>query len=108
MYDILERGEEFLCKKRPLVLGISPGNSYYYKNENLVNLLNFAENNSDKVLQWRLFLTGGIIKSQTIFFISYKIKGFAAKFLQYARYTTYALFFCFITPVAALCSCFKI
>ena len=66
MYDILERGEEFLCKKRPLVLGISPGNSYYYKNENLVNLLNFAENNSDKVLEWRLLLTGGIIMTQTI------------------------------------------
>ena len=36
-------------ERRPMVLGISPGNPYYYQDENLQEIFQFAANNSNDV-----------------------------------------------------------
>ena len=35
-------GQRFMQDGRPLILGISPGNSFYYKKETLKQLFDFA------------------------------------------------------------------
>lgn len=42
-------GKKFLQNRRPLLLGISPGNPHYYQMEALERLFDFARRNSDKV-----------------------------------------------------------
>ena len=45
----LLNGKIFLQNRRPLLLGISPGNPHYYQMEALERLFDFARRNSDKV-----------------------------------------------------------
>ena len=42
-------GKKFLQNRRPLLLGISPGNPHYYQMEALERLFDFAQRNADKV-----------------------------------------------------------
>lgn len=42
-------GKRFLQDRRTLILGISPGNPYYYSLDVLERLFGFARQNSDKV-----------------------------------------------------------
>ena len=47
----LKNGRIYLKDKPSIILGISPGNPFFYKMENLVKMLGFSKNNSDhKVL----------------------------------------------------------
>ena len=42
-------GNKFLQERRTLILGISPGNPYYYQLGALERLFDFSRRNSDKV-----------------------------------------------------------
>lgn len=42
-------GKKFLQERRTLILGISPGNPYYYQLGALERLFDFSRRNSDKV-----------------------------------------------------------
>ena len=42
-------GQKYLQLRHPIILGISPGNPYYSKQENLKRLIRFAVSNSDQV-----------------------------------------------------------
>lgn len=47
---VLLNGEKYQLDGRPVILGISPGNPHYYKQESLGRLFDFvARNNSDQV-----------------------------------------------------------
>ncbi|KAJ7374396.1 hypothetical protein OS493_007504 [Desmophyllum pertusum] len=49
--QVLLNGEKFLQDRRPVILGLSPGNSHYCKREVLERLFDFiARKNSDKAL----------------------------------------------------------
>lgn len=48
--QVFLNGQKFLQDRRPIMLGISPGNPYYYKLETLERLFDFAaRKNSDQV-----------------------------------------------------------
>ncbi len=44
----IENGRTYLENKRTIMLGISPGNPFFYKMENLQKLLKFARNSSQQ------------------------------------------------------------
>lgn len=46
----IQNGKIFLQNRRTIIIGISPGNPYFYKLENLQKFLKFGRNNSDEVL----------------------------------------------------------
>ena len=50
--------QRLLAERPPLLLGISPGNPYYYKEENLKWLLEFADRSSDLVGHTPIFYVG--------------------------------------------------
>ena len=56
---VFDRAKRHLAERRPIVLGISPGNPYYYREENLRKLLQFANEHSDKVRDWSLIIGRG-------------------------------------------------
>ena len=45
----IQNGQVFLENRRTIILGVSPGNPYYYKVDNLRRLFQFGIDNSDKV-----------------------------------------------------------
>lgn len=47
--DVYADGQAYLRQKRSMVIGISPGNPYYYNDSNLERLLLFAEQNANEV-----------------------------------------------------------
>ena len=44
----IKNGQTYLENKRTIVLGISPGNPFYYNKKNLRRLFRFANNNTHK------------------------------------------------------------
>ena len=45
----LKNGHIYLKNKSTIILGVSPGNPFFYRMENLVKMLQFSKTNSDKV-----------------------------------------------------------
>ena len=43
----LKNGQIYLKNKPTIILGVSPGNPFFYKMENLVKMLRFSKTNSD-------------------------------------------------------------
>lgn len=61
-------GHRFLQDKRPLMLGISPGNPYYYKKETLERLFDFAaRKNPDQVSYFNPRRVKNVQKSELSF-----------------------------------------
>ena len=48
----LKNGQTYLQNKRTIMLGISPGNPFYYKVDNLQRLFRFAETNTHKKVRF--------------------------------------------------------
>ena len=47
--QLTKNGQTFLKKKRTIILGMSPGNTFFYKMENLQRIFYFARDNTQKV-----------------------------------------------------------
>ena len=63
--SVFDCAKRHLAERRPIVLGISPGNPYYYREENLRKLLQFANEHSDKVRDWSLIIGRGGLQNRS-------------------------------------------
>jgi hypothetical protein len=52
----IKNGRIYLENKRTIVLGISPGNPFFYKMENLQKMFQFAKKNSDQKVRMYILI----------------------------------------------------
>lgn len=70
--QVLLNGEKFLQDRRPVILGLSPGNSHYCKREVLERLFDFiARKNSDKVSYFHCSVSEKFVEEPDNFFLFY-------------------------------------